>query len=298
MRLFVILLLCFSFSIIAQDNTQDNPQPVPSKDTPQTESLAKENADDLIVLVKTSMGDIYLELFVKDAPETVKNFTELAEGTKEFTDVTTNAKVKRPFYDGLIFHRVIKDFMIQGGCPKSDGSSGPGYEFADEINASELGLDKLRAFDGKQGPHPYLLIQSQNDFENVILRPLVHKLGITNAEEYKKRIPELQQALNELTLKQCYENLGYKYSNSLKAHLPVRGVIAMANAGSNTNGSQFFVNLKDTPWLQGKHTVFGKVIKGMDVVDAIGEVAVEQPASRPKAEVKIVSIRLYQPDKK
>jgi peptidyl-prolyl cis-trans isomerase B (cyclophilin B) len=123
--------------------------------------------------MQTSEGTIGLELFDEDAPKTVANFKKLAgEG----------------FYDGLIFHRVIKDFMIQGGCPQGTGTGGPGYTFEDEINQ----------------------------------------------------------------------------------HKVVRGALAMANAGPNTNGSQFFLVTTDAaPWLDGKHTVFGRVTDGMDVVDKI-----------------------------
>jgi cyclophilin family peptidyl-prolyl cis-trans isomerase len=121
----------------------------------------------------TNHGDIKLELFDDDAPKTVGNFRELAG---------------KGFYDGLIFHRVIKDFMIQGGCPQGTGTGGPGYTFEDEIND--------------------------------------HKI--------------------------------------------IRGALAMANAGPNTNGSQFFIVTTDAaPWLDGKHTVFGQVTEGMDVVDKI-----------------------------
>ena len=94
-----------------------------------------------------------------------------------------------------------------------------------------------------------------------------------------------------MTLKECYENQGYRYSTTLKSRPPTRGVLAMANSGPNTNGSQFFINLVDTPWLTGKHTVFGKVIKGMDVVDEIGGVEVGERA-KPLKDVKILSIRL------
>ena len=143
--------------------------------------------------MQTNEGPITLELFDEDAPKTVANFKKLAgEG----------------FYDGLVFHRVIKDFMIQGGCPQGTGTGGPGYTFEDEINQ--------------------------------------HKI--------------------------------------------VRGTLAMANAGPNTNGSQFFVVTADAcPWLDGKHTVFGRVTSGMDVVDAISKVATG-PGDRPRDDVRIESI--------
>ena len=87
-------------------------------------------------IFETSMGNIVVRLFENEAPKTVENFIGLAEGTKEFTDAISGKKEKRPYYDGLIFHRVIPDFMIQGGCPRGDGHGGPGYSFQDEVHAS------------------------------------------------------------------------------------------------------------------------------------------------------------------
>jgi cyclophilin family peptidyl-prolyl cis-trans isomerase len=143
--------------------------------------------------MRTTEGVIVFELFDDDAPETVANFKKLASDG---------------FYDGLTFHRVIKDFMIQGGCPAGTGTGGPGYEFDDEIND--------------------------------------HKI--------------------------------------------VRGALAMANAGPNTNGSQFFIVTTDAaPWLDGKHTVFGEVTGGMEVVDKIENVPT-QGADRPVEPIMIASI--------
>jgi cyclophilin family peptidyl-prolyl cis-trans isomerase len=143
----------------------------------------------------TTHGDIVFELFDDDAPKTVDNFRTLAG---------------KGFYDGLSFHRIIRDFMIQGGCPQGTGTGGPGYTFEDEIND----------------------------------------------------------------------------------HKVVRGALAMANAGPNTNGSQFFIVTTDAaPWLDGKHTVFGRVTSGMDVVDALegmptdGRDRPQQPATIEKLQV-------------
>src|SRR5215475_6445130 len=138
---------------------------------------------------ETTMGNIVIRLLDKEAPNTVANFVGLAEGTKDFINERTGAKEKRPFYDGLIFHRVIPDFMIQGGCPQGTGTGGPGYKFADEF-------------------HPNL-----------------------------------------------------KHSGP--------GVLSMANAGPNTNGPQLFITHVATPWLDGKHSVFGQVIEGQNVVNAV-----------------------------
>jgi cyclophilin family peptidyl-prolyl cis-trans isomerase len=145
--------------------------------------------------MQTNHGTIELELFDEDAPKTVDNFKKLASDG---------------FYDGVIFHRVIEDFMIQGGDPTGTGSGGPGYQFEDE----------------------------QND------------------------------------------------------HSVVRGSLAMANAGPNTNGSQFFiVTAEACPWLDGKHTVFGRVTTGMDVVDEISKLDTG-PGDRPRDEVRIEKIAL------
>ena len=251
------------------------------------EPKKKENP---VYSIQTNLGNIEVELFQNDAPNTVANFIGLAEGTKEFADIKTGKKVKKPFYDNLIFHRTIKEFMIQGGCPLGDGRGGPGYSFADEINATALGLDKLKAMDPKEGPHPFLMIRSQEDYQNIILAPLFQKMSITSQKELDKKRDELEAGLKSLTLKEAYENMGYSYSDKGSPHSPVRGSLAMANSGPNTNGSQFFINLTDTDWLAGKHTVFGKVIKGMDVVDKIGAVNVDD-GKKPVEDVKIISIR-------
>jgi cyclophilin family peptidyl-prolyl cis-trans isomerase len=145
--------------------------------------------------METNKGTIEIELFDEDAPKTVENFSKLA---------------RDGFYDGVIFHRVIPDFMIQGGDPTGTGSGGPGYQFEDEFNNQKV----------------------------------------------------------------------------------VRGALAMANAGPNTNGSQFFVVTAEAcPWLDGKHTVFGRVTSGMDVVDAIEQVDTS-PGHKPKEEVRIESVAL------
>jgi peptidyl-prolyl cis-trans isomerase A (cyclophilin A) len=244
-----------------------------------------------VAVMKTNYGEIQIELFSKDAPKTVANFIGLAEGTKEYTDIKTGKKTKGNFFDGVVFHRVIKGFMIQGGDPKGTGTGGTGYQFEDEINATALGLDSLKAVQKGGGVHSYLSVRSQRDFQRVILMPLYRTMGIRSQADLDAKKDELQKKINELTVKKIYENQGYIYSSNLKSHVPKRGVIAMANSGPNTNGSQFFINLVDTPHLTGKHTVFGKVIKGMDVVDKIGGVPVGQ-GSKPKKEVRIISVRV------
>lgn len=258
-------------------------------------SFTKEYENDPVVCIKTSMGDMYVELFIQEAPKTVQNFLELAEGTKEFTD-KDNKKVKRPYYDGLIFHRVIKDFMIQGGCPLGTGTGNPGYSFEDEINAKALGLDKeLVVMKYPQGlgfnPKVQGLGLHPQAIQQIAMMITVKRLNIQSEEQFKARQNEFIEEIQKINFKDILEAIGYDYNENLKSHEPKRGVIAMANSGPKTNGSQFFINLVDTPWLTGKHTVFGKVLQGMDVLDKIGAVEVNAENNKPKTDVIILSIR-------
>ena len=165
--------------------------------------------DTLTATLRTNSGPVVIRLFPDHAPKTVRNFVELAEGGKQWTDPRTGRTTTDKLYDGTVFHRVIPDFMIQGGDPLGTGRGGPGYEFADEIHP-DLRFDR-----------PYLL--------------------------------------------------------------------AMANAGPGTNGSQFFITVGATPWLNGKHTIFGEVIEGSDVVDLISRVKTGSQ-DRPAQDVVIESV--------
>ncbi|MDZ7268638.1 MAG: peptidylprolyl isomerase [candidate division KSB1 bacterium] len=236
--------------------------------------------------MKTTAGDIYLELFEKEAPKTVANFIGLAEGTKEFKDPQTGQMVKRPFYDGLKFHRVIKNFMMQGGCPLGTGSGDPGYRFEDEIDAVGLGLDKIK------------LTEAQFSLQNEVQRyqmQLAQKLGIRSQADLdakREQVEAEMTRLSQMSLMELYQAAGYQYDSTKSSHKAVRGSLAMANAGPNTNGSQFFINQVDTPWLNGKHTVFGQVVKGMEVVDKICNAPVNEQ-SQPQPEIKILSVRVH-----
>jgi cyclophilin family peptidyl-prolyl cis-trans isomerase len=164
----------------------------------------KENLDRIKAHFKTNMGEFDVELYAKECPETVWNFVNLAEGRQE-------TKKEGPYYNGLIFHRVISGFVIQGGCPDGNGMGGPGYKFGDEC------------------------------------------------------LPELTH--------------------------DSEGILSMANAGPGTNGSQFFITLAPTPHLDGRHTVFGKVINGIDVVRAIGATKTAQ-MDRPVEDVVMEEVTI------
>lgn len=249
-----------------------------------------ENPANPLVILSTTRGDMLLELLPAEAPDTVANFLGLAEGTKPFIDVYTGLETLRPFYDGLVFHRVVADFVIQAGSPQGTSDGGPGYAFADEINAESLGLDQMQVLDPDGYPNPVLGIRSREDFQQRVLEPLYAAMGITNRAGLDARVGNVEQRLRTMTVKEVNELLGYRYTGSLQSRAPLRGVIAMANSGPNTNGSQFFITLADAPWLTGKHTVFGKVRAGQEVADAIGKVRVNA-AGRPLQDVTILSVR-------
>ena len=165
--------------------------------------------DTLTATLRTNQGTVVVRLFPDHAPKTVRNFVELAEGGRQWTNPQTRQATTGKLYDGTIFHRVIPDFMIQGGDPLGTGRGGPGYEFGDEIHP-DLAFDR-----------PYLL--------------------------------------------------------------------AMANAGPGTNGSQFFITTAPTPWLNGRHTIFGEVVEGADVVDLISRVKTGSQ-DRPVEDVIVESV--------
>lgn len=164
----------------------------------------KEAIDRATAVFETTLGTFEIELFAKECPETVWNFINLAEGKQE-------TKKSGNFYDGLIFHRVIKGFMIQGGCPEGSGRGGPGYRFKDEFNPS-----------------------------------------LTHSKE---------------------------------------GTLSMANAGPGTNGSQFFITLAATPHLDNRHTVFGQVTNGLEVIKTIGKTRTGQ-MDRPVEDVVITKVTI------
>lgn len=174
-------------------------------------AATKQEGKPMFATFTTNQGTFKVKLFADKAPKTVENFVGLAEGTKEWTDPKSGKKEKKPLYNGTVFHRVIKGFMIQGGDPLGNGTGGPGYQFADE------------------------------------------------------------------------------FSPDLKHTKP--GILSMANAGPNTNGSQFFVTVAPTAWLDNRHSIFGEVVEGMDVVNKIATVKTG-PQDRPVEPITIQTIKI------
>lgn len=249
-----------------------------------------------IFLMKTTEGDIYIELFQKDTPQTVENFIGLATGTKTYRNPITLEKETKPFYDGLSFYRIRRGFFIQTGDPIGTGTADLGYTFEDEINATALGLNKLHVFDEKGQLHPHLREDSeyvQKILQQVLLPKWSQSFQIpaTLKEEEKKKIfdEKVFPHFQSLTFKEFFEACGYQFKDSIPAHAPKRGYLAMANAGPNMNGSRFFINVVDNDWLAGRNTVFGRVIRGLEVADKIAEAEVDNNY-KPKKDIRIVSI--------
>ena len=225
-----LILLVFASLLSACSATPVSPAPINESQTPSlspsptatpSPTITSKSTNELLNIkpnqkmyatLKTSQGSIKVELFYDKTPNTVANFVALSEGTKDWVDPQTGKTVSgKPLYNGTIFHRVIKDFMVQGGDPLGNGTGGPGYKFADEFDPS-LTFEK-----------PFML--------------------------------------------------------------------AMANSGVNTNGSQFFITTVPTTWLNGKHTIFGKVVEGMDVVDAISTTPTNQ-SDQPVKQVALNSVTI------
>jgi cyclophilin family peptidyl-prolyl cis-trans isomerase len=198
----------------------------------------------LYAVIETDKGDLTVELFPASAPKTVENFLKLTE---------------KGFYDGILFHRVIKNFMAQTGDPEGTGAGGPGYRFEDEISAKALGLDTK-------------LLRDAPEYHSHIGKAIALKFAIRSEEEWNrisKRIEAEAARMMNRPVVELLRLLGYAYNDSLPSKSALRGAIAMANAGPNTNGSQFFINQVDTPHLNGLHTVFGELIASYEVLDRI-----------------------------
>lgn len=264
-------------------------------DAAKRTTRAKKAANPQVVVV-TSLGSFTLELLPAEAPKTVQNFLGLALGTKVFVEQGSKKRAKRPFYDGLTFHRVVKGAFVQGGCPKGDGTGRPGFVFDDEINAEALGLHKSPVLDAQGAPDARLQIADEDDFYKKVVDPLLKAMGIDDERAFRAHEQKIDRRIRHMMLKEAYENLGYRYTKAHPTRPILRGVVAMANSGPNSNGSQFFIATRALPMLDGKHTPFAMVVEGMKVVDALTAVTATT-AQRPDTPPKIVSIAL-EPTKK
>lgn len=255
---------------------------------------AMEDPSHPLMLMRTSRGDIYIELFTESAPRNVANFIALAEARVEMFDVNSGQTVQPHYYDGKVFHRVLRNYLVQSGGRGADEDPRPEYTIDDEINARDLGLDDVKVLDVSGAPNEWLNLQDNEDFQSQILVPLYKKLGISTAEQLETRQFEVHKLLGEMNLRQAFENQGYQFSTRLPALAPVRGSVAMANSGPNTNQSEFFITLVDSPWLAGKTTVIGEVVEGMEIVDRIDQSAVlrgESTTPTPTTATMIFDIR-------
>ncbi len=236
---------------------------------------AMEDPANPLILLSTSTGDIYIELLPNEAPNNVENFLALAQGEVEFIDPNSNARFQPRYFDGMQFHRVVPDFVIQAGSPFFNPLGPPNVLIDDEINANSLGLDRLQVMDELGNFNPILNIGSEEEFHEVLIKPLFARLNIETEAEMRERQYEVLEILQGLTVKQAYENQGFRYSESASTRGITRGVMALANAGPNQNGPEFFIALQDSPWLNGKHTVIGRIVEGIETADAIGNSEVD-----------------------
>lgn len=235
---------------------------------------AMEDPSHPLILMRTSRGDIYVELFPESAPRNVANFIALAQGEVPLFDVATQQEVLPNYYDYRIFYRILRNTLVQAGAPRSPEDAHPEYTVEDEINARDLGLNEMKVLDETGIPNPVLNLADRAAFETDILIPLYRKMGIETPEALENRQFEVHKALRDMSLRQAYENQGYRYNDRLAARAPVRGSMAMAGSGPNTNQAEFFFLLQDAPWISGKATIIGEVVEGLEIVDRIDQGAV------------------------
>ncbi|GJM12570.1 MAG: hypothetical protein DHS20C12_09730 [Pseudohongiella sp.] len=237
--------------------------------------LAMEDSENPLVLISTSRGEIYLELFPLEAPRNVENFIELAEGEKDFINPNTGEPTQSRYYNGMRFHRVIPGFLIQAGSPAYNPLGLQVPLLDDEINADALGLDQIPVLNPDGSFAEILNIESRADFHKEILIPFYERRNIDDVDTALSRQYQSLEALQALSVKSAYENQGYRY-NSDRASRPIeRGTVALANSGPDSNGPEFFISLSDDERLNGKHTVIGRVVEGLEVMDRIGSTAID-----------------------
>jgi cyclophilin family peptidyl-prolyl cis-trans isomerase len=256
----------------------------------ESAQLAMEDPQNPLLLLSTSRGEIYVELFPNEAPNNVANIMALAAGEISLVDPNTSTSFNPRYFDGMRFHRVIPGFVIQAGSPLHNPLGAPDQILADEINADYLGLDQQTALNPDGSFNAMLNISRQEDFEEQILKPIYQSMDIESAAELLDRQYDVLQQLQGLSVKQVYQNQGYRYQTGNPSRSISRGVVALANHGPDTNGPEFFIALGDYDWLTGKHTVIGRVVEGMEVADTIGSTAVN-PLRSSRLSTVIYSVR-------
>ena len=234
-----------------------------------------ENNSNPLMLLSTSLGDIYIELFKVEAPNNVDNFLALAHGEIEFTEKDSGNTFYPRYFDGMQFHRVIPNMLIQAGSPQYHPLGMPRRILADEINADILGLDEQPVLNEFGEFNSLLNISDQSNFRDALLEPILQHLRIGSDSELTNRQYEIYDFIANLTIKQAYELGGYTYNSDLTTRRITRSIVALANSGPNSNGPEFFIATSDLPWLNGKHTVIGKVVEGMETVDAINRTEID-----------------------
>ena len=234
-----------------------------------------ENNSNPLMLLSTSLGDIYIELFKVEAPNNVDNFLALAHGEIEFTEKDSGNTFYPRYFDGMQFHRVIPNMLIQAGSPQYHPLGMPRRILADEINADILGLDEQPVLNEFGEFNSLLNISDQSNFRDALLEPILQHLRIASDSELTNRQYEIYDFIANLTIKQAYELGGYAYNSDLTTRQITRSIVALANSGPNSNGPEFFIATSDLPWLNGKHTVIGKVVEGMETVDAISRTEID-----------------------
>lgn len=252
--------------------------------------LAMEDPLNPLLLISTSQGNIYIELFPNEAPRNVANFMALAEGEVEIIDAESGTEFKPRYFNGLRFHRVVTDFIIQTGSEVYHPIGAATGTLRDEINADYLGLDQLLVLNADGSFNSMLNISNKAEFDKEILEPLYRRMNIEGKAELLARQDEVLGQLQQMTVKRAYENQGYRYRTDNPGRGVDRGVIALANKGPDSNGAEFFISLVDAFWLSGKHTVIGKVVEGMDVVDTIGSVPIN-PLGFSRLSTLVYSVR-------
>ena len=234
-----------------------------------------ENDSNPLMLLSTSLGDIYIELFKDEAPNNVENFLALAHGEIEFIEKDSRNAFYPRYFDGMQFHRVIPNMLIQAGSPQYNPLGMPRRILADEINADVLGLDRQPVLNEFGEFNSLLNISDQSNFRKELLEPILKHLRIGSDSELRDRQYEIYDYIANLNIKKAYELGGYTYNSDLTTRPITRSIVALANNGPNSNGPEFFIATSDLPWLNGKHTVLGKVVEGMDTVDAIGRTEID-----------------------